>query len=300
MGEPTSDDGAAKPATQPSGGPSPSAAEDRADGAGLNQPEGRAVNESAWRSLALRMVREQLESRGIRDRRVLDAMAEVPRHQFVGRMALRDAYSDRALPTLEGQTISQPYMVAVMTELLRAEPGMWVLEIGTGSGYQAAILAEMGCRVVTVERVVALARAAGRRLEKLGYADRVRVVEGDGSAGLPAEGVQRNREGESAAEQAPPVDRRQTAGPACQRQGDSPTPPETFNRILVTASAPAFHPALARLLADGGRAIVPVGSRQDQELHIIEKRAGTIMTSTCVPCRFVPLIGPGGWPAVEE
>ncbi|MEE9211041.1 MAG: methyltransferase domain-containing protein, partial [Phycisphaeraceae bacterium] len=136
---------------------------------------------------AERMVRHQLRARGVRDPAVLEAMTQVPRHRFVSEADAADAYADKALPTADGQTISQPYMVAVMTEQLRIEPGVKVLEVGTGSGYQAAILAHMGAQVVSIERSETLARQARDVLGQLGWSDRVRVVVGDGTLGYPQE-----------------------------------------------------------------------------------------------------------------
>lgn len=219
----------------------------------------------------MRMVQAQLRSRDIRDEAVLEAMSRVPRHRFVGRIDLEAAYADRALPTLEGQTISQPYMVGIMTQLLQVRPGHRVLEIGTGSGYQAAILAEMRAKVISIERIASLARAAEQRLVSLGYGDRVTVVQGDGSVGIRAL-LDLSMPDEGGAE-----------------------PPQPFDRILVTAGAPSFSDELLAQLADPGRAVVPIGSRAEQVLHVYELRDGTLSETTCVPCRFVPLIGERGW-----
>jgi len=203
------------------------------------------------------MVRTHLEARGVHDRRVLDAMAAVPREAFVPKH-LRDlAYADEALPIEHGQTISQPLMVALMTELLEPEPGDRVLDIGTGSGYQAAVLAEMGCRVLGIERVPELAAAARARLAALGYSEAVEIRAGDGTAGDP--------------EGAP------------------------WTRILVAAAARKVPDALAEQLAEGGRLVIPVGSRWEQELMLVERHEGALRTSRHGGCVFVPLVGDGGF-----
>jgi len=203
------------------------------------------------------MVQTQLRARGVRDERVLAAMAAVPREVFVPNY-LRDlAYADEALPIDHGQTISQPLMVALMTELLAPEPGDRVLDIGTGSGYQAAVLAEMGCRVLGIERVPELAATARARLASLGYGEAVEVRAGDGTAGDP--------------DGAP------------------------WTRILVAAAAQKIPLALAEQLAEGGRLVIPVGSRWEQELTLVERREGGLRTSRHGGCVFVPLVGEGGF-----
>jgi len=202
------------------------------------------------------MVEEQLVRRGIVDPRVLEAMRKVPRHRFVEE-ALRDrAYGDHPLPIGEGQTISQPYMVAAMTQLLRLHGDEKVLEIGTGSGYQTAILAELARRVCSVERLPGLAARARRILEELGYTNAV-VKTGDGTYGWPDE--------------AP------------------------FDRILVTAAAPAVPAPLFQQLAEGGRLVLPVGDAYAQTLHVVDKVEGRMRTSTDCGCVFVKLIGKYGW-----
>jgi len=202
------------------------------------------------------MVEEQLVRRGITDARVLDAMRKVPRHRFVEE-ALRDrAYGDYPLPIGEGQTISQPYMVAAMTQLLRLGGAEKVLEIGTGSGYQTAILAELARRVCSIERLPSLAARARRTLEELGYTNAV-VKTADGTYGWPDE--------------AP------------------------FDRILVTAGAPAVPAPLFQQLAEGGRLVVPIGDSQSQTLHVVDKVEGRMRTSTDCGCVFVKLVGKYGW-----
>jgi protein-L-isoaspartate(D-aspartate) O-methyltransferase len=207
--------------------------------------------------LRLEMVERQLRGRGILDETVLAVMASLPRELFVPPGVQSVAYSDEALPIAAGQSISQPYMVARMTELLEPGPGMHVLEVGTGSGYQAAVLARLGCVVVSVERHADLAGVARVRLDELGLADRVRIVVGDGSVGRPE---------------------------------DAP-----FGGILVTAAAPRIPDALSGQLADGGRMVVPVGSTRHQELTLVVRRGDTFETHDCGACVFVPLVGEAGF-----
>jgi len=203
------------------------------------------------------MVRDQLRSRGVADERVLGAMATVPRDRFVGPAEQRDAYADAALPIDAGQTISQPYMVAVMTELLASRPGDRVLEIGTGSGYQAAILATMGCRVTSIERHAVLADAARERLDDLGFAGSVEVRVGDGSIGAP--------------DGAP------------------------WDGIIVAAAAPAVPHQLREQLADGARLVVPVGPRDRQVLTVVERHGNDWTERPAGACVFVPLVGAAGF-----
>ncbi len=203
------------------------------------------------------MVRTQLEARGVRVPNVLAAFVAVPRHAFVPEAVRSLAYDDCPLPIGGGQTISQPYMVALMTEALGVGPGDRVLEVGTGSGYQAAILAEMGCRVHTVERDPALAAAAARRLARLGY-DRVSVHRGDGTLGWP------------------------DAAP--------------YRGVVVTAGGPRVPDPLRDQLDPGGAALVmPVGDRGLQELLRITRRGNRFSTENLGGCRFVPLVGEEGW-----
>lgn len=203
------------------------------------------------------MVTSQLVSRGISDRRVLEAMARVPREAFVPPAEAAHAYEDRALPIGEGQTISQPYMVATMTQALGLSGSERVLEIGTGSGYQTAVLAELARDVISIERRPALAAAAVDRLRGLGYAD-VQVIVGDGSLG-------------------------HEAGAA-------------YDAILVTAGAPRVPEPLKRQLADGGRLVVPVGPPDGQTVHIVLRQADRFVEVAREGCVFVPLVGAEAWP----
>lgn len=203
------------------------------------------------------MIELQLRRRGIRDERVLEAMLQVPRQEFVPPELVAAAYEDRPLPIGDRETISQPYMVASMTEAARIEPGHRALEVGTGSGYQAAILAYLGAEVHTIERNPRLVEAARERLARLGYRN-VQVFSGDGSEGLAAH--------------AP------------------------YNLIMVTAAAPSVSPALVDQLAEEGRLMVPVGDLYHQDLLLVIKHGGKMETHLLDACQFVPLIGKGGWP----
>ena len=207
------------------------------------------------------MVEHQLRGRGIRDEGVLAAMASLPRELFVPPDLRSHAYADDALPIASGQSISQPYMVARMTELLEPRPGIRVLEVGTGSGYQAAVLAQLGCSVISMERHADLADAARARLEELGLAGAVTVVIGDGSLGRPKE--------------AP------------------------FDGIVVTAAAPGVPEALPAQLADGGRLVIPVGPRRRQELVLVVRRGDAFERHECGACVFVPLVGASGFSEEE-
>jgi protein-L-isoaspartate(D-aspartate) O-methyltransferase len=198
-----------------------------------------------------------LRVRGIEDTRVLEAFARVPRELFVPPSERELAYADAALPIGWGQTISQPAMVAIICELLELRGGERVLDVGTGSGYQAAILAELAGEVHSIERIPQLAARAREALLEAGYADRVTVHVGDGSLGDP--------------EHAP------------------------FDGIAVAAGAPAVPRALVEQLVPGGRLVVPVGGRADQALEqVVRGDEGPIVTRS-VPCRFVPLVGEEGW-----
>ena len=199
------------------------------------------------------------QHRSAPDPRVMEALGRVPRHEFVPPQLAARAYENRPLPIGEEQTISQPYIVALMTDLARVQKGARVLEVGTGSGYQAAILAEMGATVFTIEIVPSLAKSARERLARLGYRD-VDVITGDGYAGIPS--------------RAP------------------------FDAILVTAGASHVPPALVRQLAPRGRMVIPVGDPLAlQHLTLVEKADnGTVATRQVLPVRFVPLTREPGVP----
>ncbi|MDZ7843191.1 MAG: protein-L-isoaspartate(D-aspartate) O-methyltransferase [Anaerolineales bacterium] len=203
-----------------------------------------------------RMVERQIARRGITSNRVLEAFRSVPRHKFVPGKWQDHAYEDRPLPIGEGQTISQPYIVAYMTEKLDLGKQDNVLEIGTGSGYQAAILAELAGEVYTVERHRSLAEDTVEKLNQMGY-ENIHFFHRDGTLGLP--------------EHSP------------------------YDAIIVTASAPEIPQALLDQLAEGGRLIMPVGGRRGQVLKLCTKNEGEISTDSLSPVAFVPLIGDQGW-----
>jgi len=202
------------------------------------------------------MVDEQLRGRDIRDERVLAAMGRVPRELFLPEQERRRAYEDAALPIAEGQTISQPYMVARICEVLALRGGERVLDVGTGSGYQAAVIAELAGEVHTIERLPALAETARAALGAAGY-ERVRVHVGDGTLGLP--------------EHAP------------------------FAAIAVAAAAPEVPRSLYEQLERGGRMAIPVGGRRGQELQLVVHSPEGPAVIRSVPCRFVPLVGAEGF-----
>jgi len=202
------------------------------------------------------MVDYQIQARGVDDPLVLAAMRKVPRHLFVPRECEQSAYDDRPLPIGHGQTISQPYMVAVMTQALKLEGDERILEVGTGSGYQAAILAEIADHVVSVERIPELAERATRILRNLGYVN-VEVIVGDGSRGY--------------AERAP------------------------YDGIIVTAGAPDIPQVLIDQLADGGRLVIPVGNSFQQTLTRVTRRGDETKIERLEGCVFVPLVGKYGW-----
>jgi|UniRef100_A0A7V6A1I6 protein-L-isoaspartate(D-aspartate) O-methyltransferase len=216
------------------------------------------VQEDSFREARQAMVETQIRRRGVLDSRVLAAMAKVPRHRFIPRHLWEQAYSDYPLPIGEEQTISQPYIVALMTEALELTGPEKVLELGTGSGYQAAILAELAAQVFTIERIPALARTAQQVLASLGYAN-VQVIVADGTLGWP---------------------------------GEAP-----FDAILVTAGSPQIPPPLVDQLAMGGRLVIPVGDRYSQILTRVRRTPEGLKQEYLGGCRFVKLIGRHGWQA---
>ena len=223
-------------------------------GCGDGSSEGNRHDQDleAWfRLMRQKMVKIQIEGRGVKDERVLDVLREVPRHRFVPSHSRRRAYDDGALPIGEGQTISQPYIVALMTELLRLEGHERVLEIGTGSGYQAALLADLVDHVYTIEIVEALAEEARDRLDKLGYVN-ISTRFGDGYQGWP--------------EEAP------------------------FDAVIVTAAPDHIPQPLVDQLKTGGRMVIPVG-RHSQDLMLLVKEEGGVREKEVIPVRFVPMTG---------
>ncbi len=216
----------------------------------------RAPTEDNFRAAREAMVEEQIRRRGVQDERVLRAMRTVPRHEFVGAELQNRAYEDVPLPIGEGQTISQPFMVALMTASLRLGGAERVLEIGTGCGYQAAVLAGLAREVHSVEVVASLAQSAGVRLKRLGYSN-VSVHCADGSVGLP--------------EFAP------------------------YDAILVAAAAPRLPEPLLAQLADSGRMIVPVTEGENEALIYVRSHGNKILCERREACRFVPLVGHHGW-----
>ena len=219
-----------------------------------SEPVSRPVFDGARADERARMVREQIAGRGVSAPRVLEALREVPRHEFVPRRQRGRAYADSPLPIGHGQTISQPYIVGYMTEKLALDEGDRVLEVGTGSAYQAAILAHLVRHVVTIEIIEPLARSAAERLRRLGYRN-VTVLHGDGYYGHPR------------------------GGP--------------YDAIIVTAAASHVPPPLIAQLVPGGRMVIPVGrSGWTQNLLLVEKDAnGEVSTRNLLPVRFVPLTG---------
>lgn len=232
-------------------------------------------NDKYWQEQRQKMVEEQLISRGINNKQVLSAFLKVPRHLFVLSEFINFAYIDRPLPIGEEQTISQPYIVALMTQCLELKKGDRVLEIGTGSGYQAAILAELNCNVYSIERSVSLARRAKNILTGLGYGvhpvksrkagispsaklfNRVKVKIGDGTKGWPE---------------------------------FSP-----YTKIIVTAAAPDIPPSLFKQLEEKGVMLIPLGNKFHQMLTSVKKIKGKTKSENICGCRFVPLIGKEGW-----
>jgi len=219
-------------------------------------PDEPCEKRQKWAALRRAMVEDQIRKRGVRDERVLEALAKIPRHRFVPESLHDYAYDDGPLAIGEGQTISQPYMVALMTECLALGSEDRVLEVGTGSGYQAAILAELVRDVHSIERIPALSERAARLLSQLGHTN-VRLHVGDGSLGLPAH---------------------------------SP-----FDGVLVTAGAPEIPSALIDQLAVGGRLVIPIGGTYHQDLYTIRRDRGGIHKEFVTGCVFVPLIGEQAW-----
>lgn len=205
------------------------------------------------------MVESQLRQRGIRDERLLAAMSTVPRHEFVSQQNWNEAYADHPIPIAEKQTTSQPYMIAAMIQAAEIKPEDRVLEIGAGSGYQTALLAELASQVFAVERYASLAETAQKTLDRLGYRN-AKIVTGDGSLGLM--------------ESAP------------------------FDAIIVSAAAPRVPQALLDQLAVDGRLLIPIGDSEQQILQLVQRNAdGTTSVRTLEGCRFVPLIGEQGFVA---
>ena len=198
------------------------------------------------------MVEQQIEARGISDPATLEAMRSVPRHEFLPLRLREEAYGDYPLPIGHGQTISQPYIVAFMTEAIRPQPGEKILEVGAGSGYQAAVLAQMGAEVYTMEIVAPLAEMARQTLDRLGYRS-AQVKHGDGYRGWP--------------EHAP------------------------YDAVVVTCAPDKIPPDLVEQLRDGGRMIIPVGGGMEQELILLRKHAGKVEKQSVLPVRFVPMTG---------
>ena len=223
--------------------------------------------EDGFEAARQEMVARQIRARGISAQRVLDAMASVPRHLFVSSQQAAQAYTDEPLSIGVGQTISQPFMVAAMSEALSLQGHERVLEVGAGSGYQAAVLSLLARDVTAVEAQPSLASQARERLSRLGYRN-VRVEEGDGSMGWP---------------------------PVTSLEG----PPTTlYEAILVSAGAPSVPPPLVEQLSEGGRLVIPVGKSDQQELLRIVKRNGSTTQQSLYSCRFVPLLGHYGWSPV--
>lgn len=219
------------------------------------------LTEAELRALREHMVDQQLRERRISDERVLDAMRRVPRHEFVPRELQHLAYRDAPLPIGEGQTISQPYIVAAMTQMLALKGDERVLEVGTGSGYQTAILCELAEYVYTLERFPQLADKAARILSALGY-ENIDIHIGDGSQGLP--------------------DMR------------------PFDAIIVTAAAPSIPgPLCSQLHPEGGRMVIPVGDRSSQHLQIVRRHGNRCRIERSMPVRFVPLLGRHGFQVDE-
>lgn len=217
---------------------------------------GAAASHDEFEFVRRQMVGRQIRDRGVRDHRVLDAMTAIPRHAFVPRERISDAYVDAPLPIGDGQTISQPFMVAAMADAVALQGGERVLEIGAGSGYQAAVLSLLAQEVIAVETLPRLANIARERLARLGYAN-VQIIEGDGSIGW--------------------------------------APGAPYDAIVVSAAAPSLPQPLFDQLAEGGRIAIPVGDSDEQRVLRITKRNGKAECEQLYHCRFVPLVGRYGW-----
>jgi protein-L-isoaspartate(D-aspartate) O-methyltransferase len=209
-----------------------------------------------WKFERQRMVKDQIMERGVQDERVIDAMKRVPRHIFVEKTYHHQAYNDYPLPIGYGQTISQPYMVASMTELLELKGTEKVLEVGTGSGYQTAILGLLSAKVYSIERIAELTKQARTTLDNLGFRN-INLMVGDGSMGW---------------------------------SDYSP-----YDGIIVTAGAPEVPTALIEQLAENGRLVIPVGDEFSQILNLVKKHKSRIYRKEFFGCTFVPLLGKGGW-----
>ena len=214
------------------------------------------ISEREFAKQRQEMVEIQIKARGINDQRVLDAMLKIPRHKFIPTELQNFSYDDAPLPIGNGQTISQPFIIAQMTEYLNLKGNEKVLEIGTGSGYQTAILAEIAKKVITIERDEELAKNAKSFLHELRYTN-ISFVYGDGTKGY---------------------------------EKDAP-----YDRIMVTAGAPGIPKPLADQLAEGGKMVIPIGERHYQNLYFIEKINGKLKQTALGGCVFVPLIGKYGW-----
>jgi protein-L-isoaspartate(D-aspartate) O-methyltransferase len=216
----------------------------------------KAAQSDPYFDIRRRMVEAQLRDRGIHDQRVLDAMLQIPRHEFVSEEYKSQAYEDHPIPIGEGQTISQPFIVALSLRALHLQGSESVLEVGTGSGYQTALLAALARMVYSIERHAALAESAKVALNQLNVTN-AKIMLGDGSHGVP--------------EHSP------------------------YEAILVSAAAPSIPEALFNQLAESGRMVIPVGPKHSQELQLIRKVAGQAVAEVIEGCRFVPLIGAGGY-----
>ena len=217
--------------------------------------------QDAFLNHRIAMVELQLRSRGIKDERVLEAMLRVPRHEFVPQSLQADAYADMPLPIGNGQTISQPYIVAAMLEALEVRPSDRVLEIGTGSGYMTALLAELAAEVVSMERYEGLAEQARGAVGRIGRHN-VQIVVGDGSQGYAA------------------------AAP--------------YGRVVASAAAPSLPRKLIEQMAEDGRMVIPIGPPHTQRLQLVRKIAGEVLVTALDPCRFVPMIGESAYRAQED